>query len=210
MDEVVTQPQGSYGKKYVERHADHLPSSQEKFAWNADRIAHELVVKFDRFTRCEEDKMRKLVWTFGTDPNFENPDPAASNVIVTPENFPKVCDRFGLVCSQHHAREIFQRHDMPMEGCNMYTMARNFLDGKVETAQLMRDHSRRMLGDERPPVPKTPIPRRDPYKLARLPGATWAAHHAAADARAGTPGLAPAAGMPSTPGGRRLEPLTLA
>ena len=40
-----------------------LPSSQKKFAWNSERIAHELVCKFDQFTRRREDHMRKLLWT---------------------------------------------------------------------------------------------------------------------------------------------------
>ena len=27
--------------------------------------------------------------------------------------------RFGLVCSLEHANEIFERHNLPKDGCNM-------------------------------------------------------------------------------------------
>ena len=135
-----------------------LPESQKKFAWGSERIAHELVCKFDQFTRRQEvrgaqiaargplatparphtaaahasrppallssqDHMRKLLWTFGTDPYFENAGEGdghrRSGITVTPANFDRVCDRFGLVCSLEHANEIFERHNLPKDGCNM-------------------------------------------------------------------------------------------
>jgi hypothetical protein len=109
-----------------------LPESQKKFAWGSERIAHELVCKFDQFTRRQEvrgaqiaargplahppparspaqlpsrhtahhalpppsslqDHMRKLLWTFGTDPYFENAGEGdghrRSGITVTPANF---------------------------------------------------------------------------------------------------------------------------
>ena len=67
--------------------------------------------------------MRKLLWTFGTDPYFENAGEGdghrRSGITVTPANFDRVCDRFGLVCSLEHANEIFERHNLPKDGCNM-------------------------------------------------------------------------------------------
>ena len=75
-----------------------LPTSQKRFAWNSERIAHELVCKFDQFTRRREDHMRKLLWTFGSDPCFESSNKNA--IHVSPNNFNRVCDRFGLVCDE--------------------------------------------------------------------------------------------------------------
>ena len=95
-----------------------LPDSVgKKFAWESGRIAHELVCKFDQFTRRREDHMRKLLWTFGSDPCFES---ANKNAIhVSPSNFNRVCDRFGLVCDEGQAKEIFASHNLPSDGCNL-------------------------------------------------------------------------------------------
>ena len=65
-------------------HIRKLPSSQSKFAWNADRIAHELVCKFDQFTYKQEDHIRKLLWTVGTDPSFEPAYASKKNSIQVP------------------------------------------------------------------------------------------------------------------------------
>ena len=46
--------------------------------------------KFDQFTRRKEDSLRKLLWTFGTDPEFEGPKGSKTNITVNPSNFPKV------------------------------------------------------------------------------------------------------------------------
>ena len=64
-----------------------LPSSQSKFAWNADRVALELTSKFDQLTHRQEDHIRKLLWTVGNDPEFEPAYASASankNAIQVP------------------------------------------------------------------------------------------------------------------------------
>ena len=143
---------------------EQLPTSQKKFAWGAERIAHELVCKFDQFTRRREDHMRKLLWTFGTDPYFESANKNA--ILVSPQNFNRVCDRFGLLCTEEEASKIFKNHGLPQDGCNMYTLAKNFLDTPDDTIV------RKKAGGPtkaRPP----PGPRVDPFKLARLPDSAW-------------------------------------
>ena len=54
-----------------------------------------------------EDSLRKLLWTFGTDQEFERPahSPVPPNSIaVTPHNFPRLCHRFGLHCDGQQVR----------------------------------------------------------------------------------------------------------
>ena len=64
--------------------ADSPAAPPSRFAWNSERIAHELVCKFDQFTRRREDHMRKLLWTFGSDPHFESSNKVcASSVLRT-------------------------------------------------------------------------------------------------------------------------------
>ena len=51
--------------------------------------------------------LRKLLWTFGTDQEFERPahSPVPPNSIaVTPHNVPRLCHRFGLHCDGQQVR----------------------------------------------------------------------------------------------------------
>ncbi|KAL1521616.1 hypothetical protein AB1Y20_021275 [Prymnesium parvum] len=185
-----------------------LPACQAKFAWAPDRIAHELVCKLDQFTHRREDHMRKLLWTIGTDPLF---DPAATgdssnrnSILITPQNFGRICSRFGLVCSEKDANTIFEHHRLPKEGCNMYTLTSKFLESSTETAALVRKSHKTVLiptserkHEERlrhcdpfkPPRAHEPIPdipRRDPFKLARMPDKAWSEYRAGIGAGAGS------------------------
>ena len=148
---------------------DAVAPSQQRFAWNSDRIAHELVCKFDQFTRRREDHMRKLLWTFGSDPAFESENKMA--IRVAPNNFNRVCDRFGIVCNETQAQEIFKSHSLPPDGCNLYNLAKNFLDTndgalsarkKGVSVAAAADESARL---------------EDPFKLARIPDRAWRNHH---------------------------------
>ena len=159
-----------------------LPSND--FRWGSDRIAHELVSKFEQFTRRREDSMRKLLWTFGTDPEFEVREPNApkpkNSIAVTPSNFPRLCHRFGLECDSRQAVEIFEKHKLPPQGCGISHLSSKLFDSPVDTAQLVRDQSRRPLASETArtlPRPRTPIIRKDPFRVAKLPGLTWNEHH---------------------------------
>lgn len=154
-----------------------LPKSQRKFAWSSERIAHELVCKFDQFTRRREDHMRKLMWTVGTDPQFEAAVQGKStNCCVTPENFGRICSRFGLICNDQDSSEIFERHNLPTDGtCTMYTLAKNFLDTPHDTAQLCRDSQKAIFGTP-PKRPVTPRRKVDNWRLARLPQTSWDEH----------------------------------
>ena len=154
-------------------------AASKRFAWNSERIAHELVCKFDQFTRRREDHMRKLLWTFGSDPQFESENKNA--VHVKPSNFNRVCDRFGLVCDQGQAHEIFRSHNLPEEGCNLYTLAKTFLDTegsgltrqsrKTPGALVAPEHPGRLAKAQPPPADRP-----DPFKLARLPDSAWRDH----------------------------------
>ena len=146
-----------------------------KFAWNSERIAHELVCKFDQFTRRREDHMRKLLRTLGTDPMLEQKREGGGQgtaLHVSPANFHRVCDRFGLNCDEHQAHEIFKSHNLPKEGCNLYTLAKNFLD--TSSGELTRQ-TRRTPGALSPEPRQAPTDRKDIYKLARLPDNAWKA-----------------------------------
>ena len=104
--------------------------------------------------------------------------------IRRPQNFPRVCDRFGIRCDEKQAGEIFAAHGLPQEGCSVHKLSSRFIDSKVDMANIVRDQARRMHGDAaRPPAAgreKTPPPVHAPFKHAFLPGAAWAQH--AADA----------------------------
>ena len=73
--------------------------------------------------------MRKLLWTLGCDPSFENPN-NASAMNVTPQNFSRVCDRFAIVCNEEQAKEIFSSHGLSPEGCNIYNLATSLNNAK--------------------------------------------------------------------------------
>ena len=154
-----------------------LPSSQQKFAWNSDRIAHELVQKMEQVTRRRTDHMRKLLWTVGTDPYFSGPVENAMH--ITPDNFDRICDRFGLVCSKDHAKEIFQKHGLPESGANVYEVTKKFIDSPQDTATMVRKHQQAVLGVNPRGTPRsqpqTGTPR-DAYKFARLPETAWDNH----------------------------------
>ena len=88
-----------------------VPKSQQKFAWGPERISQQLLTKMDTFTARHEDHTRKLLWTLGTDPHFK--DASSRNAVkVTPKNFPRVCDRFGIACDEQQARQIFAMHNL--------------------------------------------------------------------------------------------------
>ena len=161
-----------------------------RFAWSSERIAHELVCKFDQFTRRREDHLCKLMWAVASDPNFDGigcgtkgeRHPVAAqndaNVRITPGNFPRICHRFGLSCSEKESAEIFQRHSLPADGSvNMWMLAkqmRAMSEGK-DTGQMMRECENAIFGTPAP-RPVTPKKERDPYKWAKLPQASWAEH----------------------------------
>ncbi len=162
-----------------------VPDSQRKFAWGPDRISHALICKFDQFTSRQEDHTRKLLWSIGTDPNFRDPlDPTVRSAVrLTPDNFPKVCDRFGVQCDPAQARQIFEKHGLPTEGCSVAQLSRSFIDSKIDTATIVRDQVRRMHGDSARPAaavrPHTPVKRHNPYAHAFIPAEAWAKHEGA-------------------------------
>ena len=65
------------------------------------------------------------------------------------------------------AHEIFKSHNLPGEGCNLYTLAKNFLD--TNDGVLNRRKG--------PPINQSqPTGQLDPFKLARLPDNAWREH----------------------------------
>ena len=177
----------SKGKYNMEKQGNKITG---KFAWSSERIAHELVCKFDQFTARRQDHLNKLMWAVASDPNFDGigcgtkgeRHPVAAkndaNIRVTPANFPRICHRFGLACTEKESAEIFQRHNLPADGSvNMYTLAkqmRSLSEGK-DTGQMMRECENAIFGTpgERPVTPKVV---RDPYRYAKLPKASWEEH----------------------------------
>ena len=114
--------------------------AQDKFAWNAERI--DQLLKMDTFTARHEDHTRKLLWTLGTDPHFRDAG-NRSVAKVTPQNFPHVCDRFGIECDEQQAQQIFKMHRIPQGRlCAGPHLA--LIDSPVDTANLVRDQARRM------------------------------------------------------------------
>ena len=191
LNEIVTKgggggggPGGGTGHEHG---AGQLSASHQKnqFAWSSERIAHELVCKFDKHTRRREDHIGQLLWTFGSDPAFES---ANKNAIhISPKNFHRVCDRFGLVCNEAQAQEIFRAHNMPVQGCNLYTLGKKLLDvpgggqgglvrkqSRLSAAVLAPVHAARQhaLQAQQPGAPA------DPWQLARLSETAWKAHTA--------------------------------
>ena len=143
------------------------PKTEAKSKMNSDHIASELVSKFDQFTRRKEDHMRKLLWTFGSDPSFEaRKNPNAKE--ITPQNFHRVCDRFGLECDESTAHEIFAKHNLPSGGCNLYEMSKGLSNAKDYKPR----HESLIM-----PTPKPASPP-DTYKLAKLTDNAWKAYGA--------------------------------
>ena len=187
MDAPPPPEDASKGKYNMEKQGNKVTG---KFAWSSERIAHELVCKFDQFTRRREDHLNKLMWAVASDPNFDGigcgtkgeRHPVAAkndaNIRVTPANFPRICHRFGLSCSEKESAEIFQRHNLPADGSvNMYTLAkqmRSLSEGK-DTGQMMRECENAIFGSPAP-RPVTPKVERDPYRWAKLPQASWEEH----------------------------------
>lgn len=173
--------------------AEELVHKYDKFSWDSERIAFELINKFDMFTRRREDHLRKILVSIGNDPAFESTNKNA--ISITPKNFNRVCDRFGIVCNERQAREIFQKHNMPMQGCNLYTVGRAFIEGNAggleggpakkqvrlqpEVKAARMEHTVQQASR-----------RGDPFATARLMESAWKVHHSA---RAQT---APAATLP--------------
>lgn len=167
--------------------ATRVPRSQQKFAWGAERISEQLLTKMDTFTARHEDHTRKLLWTLGTDPAFTNPA-NRSVARVTPQNFPRVCDRFGIACDETQAQQIFKMHQLPAEGCSVQALTSRLIDSPADMANIVRDQARRMHGDAARPAtavrPRTPRRMDNPYKTSHLCSNAWAAH-AAQQAAAG-------------------------
>ena len=139
---------------------------------------NELVVKLDRYTRRREDHMRKIMCGIGCDPEFESPDPRNKAITVSPKNFNRVCDRFGVVCNEQQATEIFRAHKMdPVRGCNLYTLAKNFLHTQDDT--LARKQQRLNPAYVARARAFASAPRDDAFRLARLPDLAWKDHRAA-------------------------------
>jgi len=156
-----------------------LPQSQQTFAWGAERISSALLSKFDSFTARHEDHTRKLLWTFGQDPHFKETG-SRQAIRVTPSNFPRVCDRFGIRCDEQQARTIFAQHGLPEQGVSMHKLTSKFIDSPLDMANIVRDQARRMHGDAaRPPTAvreTTPQPPYRPYKNASVHVNAWAQH----------------------------------
>ena len=146
--------------------------SNNKFSMNSAQIAHALVSKFDQFTRRREDHMRTLLWTFGSDPAFES-EVTPNAIRMTPQNFKQICHRFSLPCTEEQAKEIFVRHQMPLEGCNMYTLAKRFNDSSNDG--LARRQGSRFGAKSK----QEESPLGDPFKLARISDAAWRQHSTA-------------------------------
>lgn len=167
-----------------------VPKSQNKFAWGAERIAEQLLVKMDTFTARDEDHTRKMLWTLGTDPQFKV---GSRNALrMTPQNFPRVADRFGIACTEQQARKIFQMQGLPESGCSLHTLTSKFNSSPVDMANIVRDQARRIHGDAARPAaavrPRTPKAVVTPFKNAHLTADAWAHYHAevgAADAIGG-------------------------
>ena len=89
---------------------------------------------------------------------------------MSPSNFNRVCDRFGLVCNEKEATEIFEGHGLPTDGCNLYTLASKFLTTNDDS--LARKQQRL------PPraAPPTPVKRSNPFRLAKLTEDAWREH----------------------------------
>ena len=85
-----------------------------------------------------------------------------------------MCSRFGLVCKEHEAEQIFNKHGLPLDGCNMYTLATKFLDSKSDTAALVRKSHKSVLIKN---SQQANMPKKDPFKLARMPGNAWNEYH---------------------------------
>lgn len=103
--------------------------------------------------------------------------PSLTTAQVTPKNFGLVCNRFGLVCKEEQANEIFEKHNLPKEGCNMYKLTTNFLDSTnaVTYQHLVRKTvGSTLINRKEPDEPRRP---HDPFKLARMPDTAWKQHH---------------------------------
>jgi len=129
-----------------------LPSgiARSKFAWGSERISNALLSKFDTFTARNEDYTRKLLWTFGTDEVLTG---GTSQIRITPTNMPRVCDRFGIACTEAQAAEIFEKHRLPLEGCTVQQLTSAFIEAKIDYAKIARNQSIRLHGDAARPPP---------------------------------------------------------
>lgn len=150
--------------------------------WGADRVQSALLTKFDQFTNRAEDHTRKLLWTLGTDPHFKEAGHPRGRVKVTPENFPRVCDRFGISCGDQQAAEIFAKVGLPAQGCSVSQLMSRIHGSSVNMADVVRAEGRQKHGDayrpaqlRRPHTPKLP---HDPFKVAGLCERAWARHRA--------------------------------
>lgn len=159
--------------------ANRMPPSMRKFALGAERISDQLLTKMDTFTARHEDHTRKLLWTLGTDPAFTNPA-NRSVARVTPQNFPRVCDRFGIACDEAQAQQIFRMHKLPAEGCSVQALTSKLIDSPADMANVVREQTRRLHGDAARPAtamrPRTPRRMENPYKTSHLCSNAWAQH----------------------------------
>lgn len=171
---------GTTDAPYVPKVAAHPKMWSQGVKERAQMISHDLACKFDEFTRTREDHMRKLVWTFGTDAHFQS----ASNkqVMVTPSNLGRVCDRFGVSCTVEEAKEVFKQNNISSKGVNVYNLARRFHDSPFDTSNLEykqhkgQSEARATANKLKDRMSHVPMSRTDPFKHARLPDLAWKAH----------------------------------
>ena len=155
-----------------------LPSSvKSRFAWGSERISHALLLKLDAFTARNEDYTRKLLWTFGTDEALTG---GGSQIRITPQNMPRMCDRFGIACTAQQAAEIFDRHQLPTGGCSVQQLTKAFIESKVDVATIVRDQARRLHGDAARPQAalrqRTPLKPEPPHAHAHILEHAWSNH----------------------------------
>ena len=157
-----------------------MPSSQQqKFAWGAERVADALLSKLDTYASRHEDRVRKLLWTFGTDPHMLGQTAETHNQIrLTPANLPRLCDRFGIPCTKEQAGQLFATYGMPADGTALHQLGSKFIESNVDASGVVREQTRRLHGNAARPVhlqrPRTPKQEYVPHRLACLQGDAWA------------------------------------
>jgi hypothetical protein len=150
--------------------------------------------------------MKKLLYGIGTDPSFVDPHVGSARINVTPKNMNRICDRFGLVCDESQASEIFDAHGLNKRGVNIYEFTAKLLhtdsDGLARRQQRVQpDYSRQVRETARAVrAANAPFAVDDRFKLARMPQQLWSEH--ASSNSAASP--QPAAGKPT---GAHLPPI---
>jgi hypothetical protein len=156
-----------------------IPESQKKFGWTSNSINTALLTKMDQFTSRHEDQTRKILWTFGTDPHLADApkkgQARSSALKITPDNFPRVCDRFGIKCDKSQGAEIFAKHGLPAEGVSMQKLSSKLIDNPLDMAVVVREQARKIYGDVARPAaamrnayPTSPRKDRNPYQMSHM------------------------------------------